>query len=144
MEIDQAIFENFVTSGVLDKRHAQSIQEEQKKVMLRREAATGIENGIIIGGYFSHIAKLMIANKQGVSGIDLDAIKSLKNSITPAAKLYNWNILLKEIEVIFSAKLEFVFEILEYFIFDSPQYVKLGYNHYFRKRIFKLTKTPRA
>lgn len=99
MEIELPIFENMVGSGVLDKRHAQNILEEQKKVMLRREAATGIENGIIIGSYFSHIAKLMVANKQDVSGIDLDSIKSLKNSITPAAKLYNWNILLKEIEV---------------------------------------------
>ena len=99
MEIELPIFENMVGCGVLDKRHAQSISEEQKKVMLRREAATGIENGIIVGGYFSHIAKLMVANKQDVSGLDLESIKSLKNSITPAAKLYNWNILLKEIEV---------------------------------------------
>jgi len=86
--------------------------------MLRREAATGIENGVIIGSYFSHIAKLMVANKQDVSGIDLDSLKSLKNSITPAAKLYNWNILLKEIEVSF-APLNFIintnkkFEIFE-------------------------------
>lgn len=107
MEIEQPIFENMVASGVLDKRHAQNVLEEQKRVMLRREAATGIENGVIVGSYFGHIAKLMVKNKQDVSGIDLDSIKSLKNSITPAAKLYNWNILLKEIEVgfyFFSAK----------------------------------------
>jgi len=99
MEIEQPIFENMVASGVLDKRHAQNILEDQKRVILRREAATGIENGVILGSYFSHIAKLMVANKQDVSGIDLDALKSLKNSITPAAKLYNWNILLKELDV---------------------------------------------
>jgi hypothetical protein len=101
MEIEQPIFENLVASGALDKRMAQNILEEEKRVMLRREAATGIENGVIVGSYFSHIAKLMVANKQDVSGIDLDSLKSLKNSITPAAKLYNWDILLKEIEVIF-------------------------------------------
>jgi hypothetical protein len=101
MELEQPIFENMVACGVLDKRHAQNILEDQKRVMLRREAATGIENGVIVGGYFGHIAKLMVKNKQDVSGIDLDSIKSLKNSITPAAKLYNWNILLKEIEVLF-------------------------------------------
>ena len=99
MEIEQPVFETLVASGVLDKRHAQNILEDQKKVMLRREAATGIENGVIIGSYFSHITKLMVANKQDVSGIDLDTLKSLKNSITPAAKLYNWNIILKELEV---------------------------------------------
>jgi hypothetical protein len=98
MEIEQPIFETLVASGVLDKRHAQNILEDQKKVMLRREAATGIENGVIVGSYFSHITKLMVANKQDVSGIDLDTLKSLKNSITPAAKLYNWNIILKELE----------------------------------------------
>lgn len=101
MEIELSIYENFIASGALDKRHAQSILEDQKRVMLRREAATGIENGVILGSYFSHIARLMVANKQDVSGIDLDSLKSLKNSITPAAKLYNWNILLKEIEVSF-------------------------------------------
>lgn len=100
MEIEQPIFENLVASGALDKRMAQNILEEEKRVMLRREAATGIENGVIIGSYFSHIAKLMVANKQDVSGIDLDSLKSLKNSVTPAAKLYNWDIILKEIEVI--------------------------------------------
>jgi hypothetical protein len=99
MEIDKHVFDNMVINGVLDKRHAQNIMEDQKRVMLRREAATGIENGIILGSYFGHITKLMVANKQDVSGIDLDAVKSLKNSITPAAKLYNWNILLKEFEV---------------------------------------------
>lgn len=99
------IYENFISSGVLDKRHAQNIIEDQQRVMLRREAATGIENGVIIGSYFSHIAKLMVANKQDVSGIDLDSLKSLKNSITPAAKLYNWNILLKEVEVSLSSQI---------------------------------------
>ena len=99
MEIEQGIFDNLVNWGVLDKRHAQNILEDQKRVMLRREAATGIENAVIIGSYFSHIVKLMVTNKQDVSGIDLDSIKSLKNSITPAAKLYNWNLILKELEV---------------------------------------------
>lgn len=99
MEIEQSVFNSMVACGVLDKRHAQNVNEEQKRVVLRREAATGVENGVLIGGYFSHIAKLMVANKQDVSGIDLDSLKSLKNSITPAAKLYNWGILLKEIEV---------------------------------------------
>jgi hypothetical protein len=99
MEIEQAIFENLVASGALDKRMAQNIFEEEKRVRLRREAVTSIENGVIIGSYFGHIAKLMVANKQDVSGIDLDVLKSLKNSVTPAAKLYNWDILLKEIEV---------------------------------------------
>lgn len=99
MEIEQPVFENMVQAGILDKRHAQSILEDQKQVILRREAASGIENGVIIGSYFSHIIKLMVANKQNVSGIDQDSIKSLKNSVTPAAKLYNWNILAKELEV---------------------------------------------
>jgi hypothetical protein len=99
MEIEQPIFDNLIACGVLDKRHAQNILEDQKRVLLRREAATGIENGLIIGSYFGQIVKLMVANKQDVSGIDLDSIKTLKNSITPAAKLYNWGILLKEFEV---------------------------------------------
>ena len=100
MEIDKQIFDSLLAWGVLDKRHAQSIQEEQKKVNLRREAAVGIENGVFVGSYFTHIAKLMVTNKQDVSSIDLEALKSLKNAVTSAAKLYNWGILLKEIEVL--------------------------------------------
>lgn len=100
MEIEKQIYDSLLACGVLDKRHAQNIQEEQKRVILRREAAAGIENGVFIGSYFTHIAKLMVANKQDVSSIDLEALKSLKNAVTSAAKLYNWGILLKEIEVL--------------------------------------------
>lgn len=99
MEIELLTFDNFIACGALDKRHAQSVLHEQGKVMLRREAAAGIENGIIVGSYFSHLTKLLGTNNQDVSTIDLESLKSLKNSITPAAKLYNWGILLKEIEV---------------------------------------------
>lgn len=80
--------------------------------MLRREAATGIENGVIIGSYIGHIAKLMVSNKQDASGIDLDALKSLKNSITPAAKLYNWNVLFKMVEVCLLSKFQLCIDYL--------------------------------
>lgn len=99
MEIDKQIYDNLLACGVLDKRHAQNIQEEQKRVTLRREAAAGIENGVYVGSYFTHIAKLMAANKQDVSSFDIEALKTLKNAVTSAAKLYNWGILLKEIDV---------------------------------------------
>ena len=41
------------------------------------------------------------ANKEDMNGVSLATLQELKTSNTPSAKLFNWNLLFRELEVSF-------------------------------------------
>lgn len=79
---------------------------KQDKVLLNKVATTGFEMGLNVARYLGHVIKSMVrssneqeAKKYDLKGVSLSTLAELKTSHTPAAKLFNWNLLIKELDV---------------------------------------------
>ena len=90
MELSLPIYERLSKHKLLGAEHATKINETRKKVLLTKDGTAFFENGVILSKWLSLIKQAMQKDTQS---------SKLKPAHTPAAKLYNWNILVKELDV---------------------------------------------
>lgn len=65
---------------------------------LNKVCTSGFEIGLNVARYLGHVIKSMETNKDDLNGASLATLAELKTSHTPAAKLFNWNLIIKELE----------------------------------------------
>lgn len=95
MEIEYDLLQRLVNANAIDSQQAQNITDYHsgnvnETIVLSREITSQMENGIIVGRYLQHIT--------GNTGKD-NKLDQLKETNTAPAKLFNWNIILKEAEI---------------------------------------------
>lgn len=96
MEIDLDLFRKLVVVGVLDERGAKNVSEERGRAKLDQETTSILENGVIIARYLEHVVGVMEQEKVDTGDFDLNKLSQIKAGNTPATKLFNWNLILKE------------------------------------------------
>lgn len=92
MEIEYDLLQRLINANAIDSQQARNITDyhsgnANESIVLSREITSQMENGIIVGRYLQHIT-----GKDG-------KLDQLKETNTAPAKLFNWNIILKEAEI---------------------------------------------
>ena len=100
MEFD--LFQRLVHAKAIDSLQAQNITEyhsgnTNENIVLDRELSSQLENGIITGRFLEHIAR-NTEKKGATTTINEQKLSQLKETNTAPAKLFNWNLILKEVE----------------------------------------------
>lgn len=98
MEIDIGLFDKLVNIGMLDESNATKILKEKNAVVLDRDTTAQLENGLLVARYLEHTVGLMEQEKVNINGADVSKFAQLKEANTTSAKLFNWNLILKEID----------------------------------------------
>lgn len=103
MEIEADLFQRLVNAGAIDSLQAQNITDYQhgnpaEGVILDKQTTTQLENGLIAARYLEHAVQLMDRHKVSTKGVDVSKLQQMKETNTAPAKLFNWNIILKEVE----------------------------------------------
>lgn len=103
MEVDFDLFQRLVNANAIDRKKAQEITDDQRDiesetVVLDRDVTSLLENGVIVARYLEHAIGLLQQEKVNTNGTDISKLQQMKNTTTAPAKLFNWNVILKEIE----------------------------------------------
>lgn len=98
MELDLPLFQKLVNMFILEEHQAKTIIQDKDVAVLDRDTAFQLENGIIVARYLEHVIGLMEQKKMRTNNADVSKLNQLKEANTPATKLFNWNIVLKELE----------------------------------------------
>jgi hypothetical protein len=100
MDIDLDVFRALTNASILDEQQAANISQQRNRAVLDNEATALLENGEILARYLEHLINLMEHEKIDTNGADIDKLGQIKSGNTPATKLFNWNIIMKELEKI--------------------------------------------
>ena len=98
MEIDIGLFDKLVNISILDESNATKIVKDKSAVVLDRDTTSQLENGLLVSRYLEHTVGLMEQEKVNTNGADISKLAQLKEANTTSAKLFNWNIILKEVD----------------------------------------------
>ena len=100
MEFD--LFQKLVNANAIDSLQAQNITDYHSgnandSVVLDREVTAQLDNGVIAGRLLEYVAGNIDKEKSPGSSIDVDKLSQIKKATTAPAKLFNWNLILKEV-----------------------------------------------
>lgn len=96
MEIDLDVYFWLIDRGVIDDDSRNKIFADTNHCRLFREHYKKFQNGVYIAQTMIMLKKTLIRHHDGPISID-PTITKLKDNITDAAKLYNWNVIGKEL-----------------------------------------------
>lgn len=96
MEIDLDVYFWMLDRGVLDDDARNKIFAESNFCRLFREHSKRLQNGVYIAQVMLMLKKTLVRQHDGPISID-PTITQLKDNITDQAKLYNWNVIAKEL-----------------------------------------------
>jgi len=96
MEIDLDVYFWMIDRGVFEDDSRNKIFAEANFCRLFREHYKKLQNGVYIANTMIMLKKTLIRQHDGPISID-PSITKLKDNITDAAKLYNWNVIGKEL-----------------------------------------------
>lgn len=96
MEIDLDVYFWMIDRGVIEDDSRNKIFAEGNFCRLFREHYKKLQNGVYIAQVMIVLKKTLTRQHDGPISID-PSITRLKDNITDAAKLFNWNVLSKEL-----------------------------------------------
>lgn len=96
MEIDLDVYFWLIDRGVFEDDSRNKIYADANFCRLHREHYKKLQNGVYIAQVMIMLKKTLIRHHDGPISID-PSITKLKDNITEAAKLYNWNVIGKEL-----------------------------------------------
>jgi len=101
MEFD--LFQRLVQANAIDSRQAQNITEYHSgnatdNIILDRDLSSILESGIIAGRLLEYVSRNMNKESGSATALDEDKLSQLKETNSAPAKLFNWNLIMKEIK----------------------------------------------
>lgn len=99
MEIEASLFNVLVNCYAIKESPSFKFNESGKSVVLDKDATKFMENGLTAAKLITYITLFLEKQMGDRIGINIDKLQTLKVNSNSQAKLYNWNILAKEIEM---------------------------------------------
>lgn len=99
------LFQKLVQANAIDSLVAQNIADyhsgnANENIELDRELTSQLESGVVVGKLLEHAARNTDKNKRGSGGIDTEKLGQIKQTNSRPAKVFNWNLIFKEISKI--------------------------------------------
>lgn len=102
MEVDLDLFQRLVNANAIDRKRAQELSDyhaggDSDTIVLDKDITSQLENGVIAARYLEYAIGIMEQEKIATNGADVSKLKQMKDTTTAPAKLFNWNVILKEV-----------------------------------------------
>jgi hypothetical protein len=100
MEIEASLFNVLVNCYSIKESPSFKFNESGKSVVLDSSATKFMENGLTIAKFLTYITLFLEKQLGERLGVNIDKLQTLKVNSSNQAKLYNWNILAQELEML--------------------------------------------